>query len=92
MQIEFDPAKRDLTLATRQLDMARAVEIFEGITYTVEDDRKPYGEARWLCVGYLDDRMVVMVWTGRGNIRRIISLRKANGREQAFYGPRLGRS
>ena len=29
MQIEFDPAKRDLTLATRQLDMARAVEIFE---------------------------------------------------------------
>jgi uncharacterized DUF497 family protein len=36
--------------------------------------------------------MVVMVWTQRGQKRRIISLRKANDREQAFHGPRLGRS
>lgn len=33
----------------------------------------------------LDGRMVVMVWTLRGEARRIISLRKANEREQARY-------
>jgi uncharacterized DUF497 family protein len=33
--------------------------------------------------------MVVVVWTTRGALRRIISLRKANDREQALYGPRL---
>jgi uncharacterized DUF497 family protein len=35
--------------------------------------------------------MVVLVWTPRGADRRVISLRKANDREQAAYGPRLGR-
>jgi uncharacterized DUF497 family protein len=35
---------------------------------------------------------VVLIWTKRNDIHRIISLRKANGREQALYGPRLGRS
>ncbi|WP_425388002.1 hypothetical protein [Azospirillum halopraeferens] len=34
-------------------------------------------------------RMVVLVWTPRGDARRIISMRKANDREQALYGPRL---
>ena len=33
----------------------------------------------------LDARLVVMVWTPRGEVRRIISMRKANEREKAFY-------
>jgi uncharacterized DUF497 family protein len=48
-----------------------------------------YGEIRFITIGRLDRRMVVMVWTQRGATRRIISLRKANAREQAFYGPGL---
>jgi uncharacterized DUF497 family protein len=35
-------------------------------------------------------RMVVMVWTPRGEARRIISMRKANEREQTQYRSRLG--
>ena len=89
MQIDFDPAKRNWTLESRGLDMARAREIFEGVNYAVEDDRRDYGEPRWITIGFLDDRMVVMVWTQRGETCRIISLRKANAREQAFHGPRL---
>ncbi len=41
-------------------------------------------------VGTLDGRMVVMVWTTRGEARRIISMRKANEREQARYLHYLG--
>ena len=92
MTVAFDPEKRQLTLLHRGLDMARAGEIFDGPTLTVEDDRKDYGEQRFITVGLLDGRMVVAVWTMRGSDRRIISLRKANEREQKAYGGRLDRS
>jgi len=70
--------------------MARAAEVFEGPTLTVEDDRRDYGEERYITIGFLDQRMVVVVWTARNATRRIISMRKANEREQAHYGVRLG--
>ena len=69
--------------------MARAGEIFERPTLTFIDDREDYGELRHNTVGFLDERMVVAVWTQRLNTRRIISLRKANDREQQAYGSRL---
>jgi uncharacterized protein len=89
MDIEYSPTKRDATLAERGLDMARAAEIFGGATLTVEDDREDYGETRLITIGFLDSRMVVMVWTQRGVGRRIISLRKANEREHKAYANRF---
>jgi hypothetical protein len=91
MKIEFDPAKRDWTLNGRGLDMARADEIFSGETLTVTDDRRDYGEPRNITIGFLDARMVVVVWTLRAGAFRIVSMRKANDREQAHYGPRFSR-
>jgi uncharacterized DUF497 family protein len=90
MIIDFDPHKRQQTLDLRGLDMARSAEIFAGVTLTLADDRFAYGEQRFITIGYLDGRMVVLVWTGRGKARRIISMRKANEREQKIYEPRLG--
>ena len=69
--------------------MARAGEVFAGATLTVEDERRDYGEDRFISIGFLDGRMVVLVWTRRGGARRIISMRKANDREQTIYGPRF---
>ena len=89
MEIEFDPAKRDATLQIRGLDMAHAPDVFAGVTLTVEDNRKDYGEPRYITIGFLANRMVVLAWTQRGKARRIISMRKANEREQAVYGPRF---
>lgn len=89
MEIEFDPAKRNATLQTRGLDMARAPDVFAGATLTVEDNRKDYGEPRYITIGFLANRMVILAWTQRGKVRRIISMRKANEREQAVYGPRF---
>ncbi|MCF7702478.1 BrnT family toxin [Loktanella sp. M215] len=89
MDIEYPTAKRDATLAERGTDMARAAEIFDETTLTVEDDRQDYGETRQITIGFLDARMVVMVWTQRGTARRIISLRKANEREQRAYAGRF---
>ena len=89
MKIEFDLVKRQATLKHRGLDMADAGEFFEGSTITVTDDRKDYGEARYISVGRIEGRMIVVVWTPRGVVRRIISMRKANDREQEIYSKRL---
>jgi hypothetical protein len=89
MVVDFDPQKRNRTLAERGLDFARADEVFAGRHFTAEDVREDYSEPRRITVGKLDGRMVILVWTPRGEIRRIISMRKANEREQARYANRL---
>lgn len=89
MKIAFDASKRLTTLEERGLDMADAAEVFEGDHLTVENDRFAYGEARYITVGFLAGRMVVLVWTPRGEACRIISMRKANDREQKAYAPRF---
>lgn len=90
MQITFDPDKRDKTLIERGVDFADAAAVFAGHHFTGEDTRQDYGEVRFITVGLLIGRMVVIVWTPRGEVRRIISMRKANEREQAQYRSRLG--
>jgi len=89
MQIEYDPAKRDATLLHRGLDMGDTAQVFEGAHLSFEDRRQDYGETRFITVGFLATRLVVVIWTQRGRSRRIISLRKANEREQAAYLPSL---
>lgn len=89
MLVEFDAAKRSATLKARGLDMARADEVFAGSTLTVEDDRRAYGEDRFITIGFLSEVMVVVVWTPRGGTHRIISMRKANERERRLYSPRF---
>ena len=89
MHIVYDTEKRARTLRERGLDFERTREIFDGTEMTRQDTRDEYGETRWVTVGFLDRRLVVTVWTERDGDRRIISLRKANEREQARYGARL---
>jgi uncharacterized protein len=62
-----------------------AAEIFTGESFSYQDARKDYGECRMITVGFIKGRMVVVVWTPRGDSRHIISMRKANEREQRKY-------
>lgn len=89
MAITFDPAKRDKTLAERGLDFADAGSILDGPVWDFFDDRADYGEERVTAIGFLGERMVVVVWTRRGDDRHIISMRKANDRERAKYAKYL---
>ncbi|NVO04552.1 MAG: BrnT family toxin [Rhodoferax sp.] len=90
MQIAFDPAKQAKTLAERGLDFADAAQVFADISYTVADIRADYGEQRFMTIGLLAGREVVLIWTPRGTARRIISMRYANEREIAKYRPAMG--
>lgn len=90
MDISSDSRKREATLRDRGLDFARAGEVFDGLYLTAEDTR-PCDELRFISMGTLDERLVVTVWMPRGEGRRIISMRKANEREQkrfhAYFEP-----
>lgn len=88
-EVTFDPVKRDENLAKHGLDFEDAARVFDGPTLDGPDNRRDYGETRIITVGRLEGRMVVLVWTPRGDTRRVISMRKANGREQEAYRERL---
>lgn len=63
--------------------------VFEGDVITVSDQRKDYGEPRFATLGVLHGRVVFVAHTVRTGKVRIISMRKANEREQKFYQERL---
>jgi len=90
VRITYDQAKRAKTLEQRGLAFERAVEVFKGINLTRSDDRADYGEPRFITAGWLDRRIVILVWTPRGKTRRIISMRKANDREIKALAQHLG--
>ena len=60
------------------------------MTVTIPDKRHDYGENRYMTVGMLAGRVVVLVWTPRSGNRRIISMRYAIEREREKYTGRLG--
>lgn len=93
MKIEYDRAKRAWTLKERGIDFKAAEAVFEGPAITVEDFRHDYGERRFVTVGLLNERVVIVIWTPRGTaaepVRRIISMRKANAREVEVFWDQL---
>ncbi len=90
MRIEYDPEKRARTYLERGLDFLDAAHVFEGQHFTAPDLRKKYGETRYITIGWLGTRLVVFVWTPRGgDVCRVISMRKANEREQTKYAKHL---
>ena len=92
MRFEWDHAKNQANRKKHGLDFADAAHVFDGPILTFEDRRQSYGEPRYLTVGTLAGRMVIIAHTLRGDATRIISMRKANARERARYQERLGES
>lgn len=89
MKITFTPAKRNETLLNRGLDFNDAEIVLSGLVLTVEDTRRAYSEVRYQSVGFLSGRMVMVVWTPRGDAVHVISMRKCNAKEQARYQKRF---
>lgn len=77
-------------LAERGLDLADAEKVFAGNRYTRLDDRRDYGEPRYITAGYLHGRFVI-TWTPRDDRQRLISMRYGHGQEER-YQARMDRS
>ena len=81
----WDETKRSANLRKHGIDFRDAPKIFRGFTLTAEDDREAYGERRFLTLGLLEDQVVSVAHTERGDDIRIISIRKATKHEARFY-------
>jgi uncharacterized protein len=79
-------------LELRGLDFESINEVFDGFYLVREDDRKDYGEIRYIMLGALGNKPVVCVWTPRGNAVRVISMRIADDEEREIYRRELERS
>jgi uncharacterized DUF497 family protein len=86
MEITFDSAKNAKNMEKHggiSLHAALRFEWDSAITWP--DQRREYGEHRMAGLGYIGDRLFYVVFVDRGEKRRIISLRKANRREEKIY-------
>ena len=85
MQITYDPAKDARNVEERGLSFVQVWDFEWSTALIVEDDRFDYGECRYRAVGFIGDRLHVVVFTPRGDAVDVISFRKANKREVKSY-------
>jgi uncharacterized DUF497 family protein len=84
VKFEWDGNKRDVNLQKHGLDFVRASDLFEG-PLAVEESKEMSVEKRWVATGFLGDIAVSVVFTRRGDVIRIISMRRARRNERARY-------
>ena len=81
----WNEAKRRANLRKHGIDFVDAPKIFQGLTFTAEDDREAFGERRFLTLGLLEDQVVSVAHTERDDEIRIVSIRKATKHEARYY-------
>lgn len=82
----FDTAKDAANRAKHGVSLALGAEVVGGAVTTFLDTRCDYGEDRFVTFGLVGSRLYCAVWTLRDDEMRIISVRKANAKEQKRYG------
>ena len=85
MEFTWSETKRASNIVAHGLDFVDAHVVFEGMTYTFEDDRLSYSEQRFVTLGLLAGIPVSVVHTENDHEIRIISFRKATQRESQIY-------
>jgi uncharacterized protein len=90
MEFLWDESKRRANLRKHGFDFRDAPGVFEGDTITFLDDRKDYGEERYITLGLLRGIAVLIVHTEDAGSIRIISMRKATHYEESLYIDQVG--
>ncbi len=85
MKISYDTAKNAKNITDRDLSFDRAADFDFETAIIVMDDRRAYGEVRYIAFGLLDSRLHALVFTESPDGIRVISFRKANHREVRRY-------
>ncbi len=85
MRIEFDPEK-DISNQTKHgVSLSLAGELDWEAALVWIDERFDYGETRMIALAPETEILYYVAFVERGNVRRIISLRRANRREVKYY-------
>ena len=84
MRFTWDERKRRTNLKDHGFDFLDAPRVFEGPTFTFEDDRFDYGEQRFVSLGFLGGVAVSIVHTETSELIHVISFRRATRNEEAI--------
>ena len=85
MQFSYDEAKNKTNVQKHGVALSEAKLLEWDLLISTHDARRDYGEVRTVGFTLIADRLYCVVFTDRGDTRHIISLRKANNREKAYY-------
>ena len=90
MKFEWDEAKNEENIRKHGFDFSSAWRMFESSLVVFPDQRFDYGEQRWIGIGYLNDRLVLVAFSEPDDeTTRIISMRKAKKHERAKFERRI---
>jgi uncharacterized DUF497 family protein len=87
----WDPAKSESNFAKHRVWFDAVAKFVWTSAIVLPDERQKYEEARWIAFGSIAGRTHVLVFTFREPALRVISLRKANRREQEIFEIRARR-
>ncbi len=86
MKYEWDEAKRQRNIEQHKVYFIDVLPLFVSENVIrIEDNRKDYGEIRYILFGELDHRLFQIAYTLRGSVIRVISARRGNKRERKIY-------
>jgi uncharacterized DUF497 family protein len=85
MRFEWDPEKNRENRRKHGFSLPDGKAVFQDANYLDERDDRDYGEERWVAIGWVGPVIAYVVYTDRGDVRRLISVRKATIDEQARY-------
>lgn len=85
MQIIYDPNKDEVNRQKHGVSLAHAAMFDWNTLLVIPDERFDYMEDRYIGFGPIAGRLYCVAFTYRGEVVRVISLRKANMREQKRY-------
>jgi uncharacterized DUF497 family protein len=85
MEFAWDEAKSDRNFHTRGFGFDFAALIFRGPVLEAADTRADYGKQRIRAIGEVEGFVLTVIYTDRGDTRRIISARLANRKERALW-------
>ena len=86
MEYEWDDNKAATNLRNHRVAFEAVMDFDWEAATVLEDNRRDYGERRFIAYGPIGNRLHCLVFTLRGHRIRVISLRKANSREVRRYG------
>ena len=85
MNFEWDEAKNQANYFKHGIDFEAAITIYDDFVYTFQDTRADYGEDRFASIGVVAGIEITVIYTPRGNNKRIISARRSRHAERRKY-------
>jgi len=85
MKFTWDKEKKARNIKKHGIDFSELSHVFERPMLIRIDDRRDYGETRWISLADLNGKIVVLVYTEENDTVRFISARRATKNEKKIY-------